>query len=70
LAQFVLGETYPGPAIVDAMAEAFEGGISKDTARRYLTEWVKKGVFELVKKGKGTSPSLYRRTGKEPDAEG
>jgi hypothetical protein len=62
LAQFAPGEIYSGPAIAEALVKAFDGGISADTARRYLNQWVKQGVFELMNKGKGKSPSRYRRT--------
>lgn len=70
LAQFTPGETYPAPTIIEAIVTASEGGVSEDTARRYLRELVKKGYFVLEKKGRGTTPAQYRRAERPPGEEG
>ncbi len=59
-------QVYASSWLLQAIVKAFEGAISDDTARRYLKELVKDEYFELVKKGRGTTPASYRRTDKEP----
>ncbi len=62
LSKFTPGGEYTTTEIVQTLRSSFEGEVQESTASRYLKNWINEGVFEVLRKGIGKKPTVYKRT--------